>query len=141
MAYATKTTVSPEKSRLEIERTLMRYGAANFYYGSEPTRILIGFKVANRMIRIEMPLPDGKRMTPKSVEQVIRSRWRALALVIKAKLEAVSIGISTIEKEFLAYVMTADGSTVGAKLAPLLESEYQTGRPARFLLAPAEVAE
>ena len=38
-------------------------------------------------------------------EQEIKSRWRALALVVKAKLEAVECGISTLENEFLAFIV------------------------------------
>jgi hypothetical protein len=49
----------------------------------------------------------------KAWEQVTRQRWRALALVIKAKLEAVTSGISTFEAEFLANTMLPDGRTVG----------------------------
>jgi hypothetical protein len=33
MAFAEKTTVSSDKSRAEIERTLSRYGASSFMYG------------------------------------------------------------------------------------------------------------
>lgn len=31
--YASQTTVSPDRSRAEIERTLSRYGATGFMYG------------------------------------------------------------------------------------------------------------
>lgn len=34
MAYAENTSVSSEKSRAEIERTLQKYGADQFMYGS-----------------------------------------------------------------------------------------------------------
>ena len=36
-------------------------------------------------------------------EQACRQRWRALALVIKAKLEAIDAEISTFEEEFLPF--------------------------------------
>jgi hypothetical protein len=52
---------------------------------------------------------------------------KALSLVVKAKLEAVEAGISTVEREFLADVLLADGSTVGAWAAPQLALVYERG--------------
>lgn len=46
-------------------------------------------------------------------EQACRASWRALLLVVKAKLEAVEAGIVTFEDEFLAYTMKPDGETIG----------------------------
>ncbi|HLA14639.1 MAG TPA: hypothetical protein VJZ25_06405, partial [Gemmatimonadaceae bacterium] len=39
--YASTTTVSSAQSRAEIEKTLDRYGATSFAYGSEQTRAMI----------------------------------------------------------------------------------------------------
>ncbi|MFI4881401.1 MAG: hypothetical protein ACIAQU_02325 [Phycisphaerales bacterium JB064] len=50
-------------------------------------------------------------------EQACRSKWRALYLVMKAKLVAVDEGISTIEREFLPDVVTEDGTTVERRIA------------------------
>ena len=41
--YARETTVSAEKSRGEIERTLRHYGADQFLYGWEDGKGIIGF--------------------------------------------------------------------------------------------------
>jgi hypothetical protein len=38
MKYAAQTSVSVEKSRAEIERTLVRYGATKYAFFSEQTR-------------------------------------------------------------------------------------------------------
>ena len=58
-----------------------------------------------------------------------------LLLVIKAKLEAVASGISTIEKEFLADIVMPDGSTVNEWMRPqfalMLERDAM---PKHFLL-------
>lgn len=43
MNYAQNTEVSVEKSRAEIERTLQRYGATKFMYGSDTNRAVIAF--------------------------------------------------------------------------------------------------
>ena len=61
-------------------------------------------------------------------------RWRALALVIKAKLEAVECGIAEFEAEFLAYTLLPDGSTVYEQAAPMVERAYLDGRMPPLLL-------
>ena len=60
-------------------------------------------------------------------EQACRSRWRALYLIIKAKLEAIEAGISTVEREFFYDVVLPDGRTAGEFLAPQIEAAYETG--------------
>jgi hypothetical protein len=141
MAYAENTTVSTEKSRAEIERILQRYGADSFMYGWDQQRAIVGFQAEGRQLRfvVEMPLRTERRFThhPKGArtstaaynawEQACRQRWRALALVIKAKLEAVEAGISEFEAEFLANIMLPDGSTVGDWVRPQVEQAYLTG--------------
>jgi len=56
--YAQNTNVSSELSRLEIEKTLIRYGANGFAYATGPGRALIGFKLNGRQVRFLLPLPD-----------------------------------------------------------------------------------
>lgn len=137
--YAADTQVSSEKSRAEIERTLRRYGATAFAYAWEAETAHVAFKMAGRQIRFRLPLPDRNSpefiLTPTgraraesaaddAYEQAIRQRWRALALVIKAKLEAVESGISTVEDEFLAHIALPDGRTVSDWLGPQLAAVY-----------------
>ena len=55
-------------------------------------------------------------------QQACRQRWRALALVIKAKLEAVETGIATFEQEFLAYIVLPNGQSVGDTAIPAIEA-------------------
>ena len=128
MTYASNTTVSTDKSRAEIERTLQRYGASSFGYGWEDDRAAIAFTAQDRQVRFVLALPDKndrrfthteakgiKRPPSQAAEQwekACRQRWRALALVVKAKLEAIEAGISTFEDEFMAHVVLPDGSTV-----------------------------
>ena len=52
---------------------------------------------------------------------------RALLLVIKAKLEAVTAGISTIETEFLANIVLPDNTTAGEWMLPQIDRAYCTG--------------
>lgn len=130
--YAEGTEVSTYRSREEIERTLRRYGADRFSYGWDgDTRAIVGFRVKSIQVRLEVAMPDKSdfRLTPtgrdraetqieQAWEQACRQRWRALALVIKAKLEAVEAGISTIEAEFLAHVVLPGGMRVIDEIGP-----------------------
>lgn len=139
MKYAEKTEVPSEKSRMEIEKTLTRYGATGFMYGWQEDKALIAFTMAGRSIRFLLPLPDKKakaithyrhssgNMLPRSAkaaegawDQACRQRWRAMALCIKAKLEAVECGITTFEHEFLAHFLAGDGRTIGDHVIPQL---------------------
>jgi hypothetical protein len=61
-------------------------------------------------------------------EQATRQRWRALALAIKAKLEAVQCGITTLEEEFLAHIVINGGETIGEAMVPRL-GEIASGAP------------
>jgi hypothetical protein len=140
--YAANTEVSTDRSRAEIERTLQRYGATGFLYGWKNDHAILGFEMNGRQLRFTMALPDrqaddfqktptGKTRTPRAAqeawEQATRQRWRALALVIKAKLEAVESGIATFEEEFLAYILLPSGQTVGQWMLPQVERAYLTG--------------
>lgn len=147
--YASETNVSVEKSRMEIERTLARYGADAFAYFSEANRAMVAFRIANRQVKFILALPEknrrefthhsrGMRTADAALaawEQACRQRWRALALVIKAKLEAVAAGITTVEDEFLAHTVLPDGSTFGEWAKPQLEIAYERGAmPTNLLL-------
>lgn len=56
--YAADTSVSTDRSRAEIESVLRRYGADAFMYGWEAGRVIIGFQMAGRRIRMQLHLPD-----------------------------------------------------------------------------------
>lgn len=143
MRYAAETNVDAGQSRAEIERTLQRYGANGFMYGWQGTRALVGFEMAGRQIRFELSMPDpsarefthtpsrGQRRTEKQrqseYEKATRQRWRALSLVIKAKLEAIESGIATFEQEFLAYIALPSGETIGQRTIPQIQAAYAGG--------------
>lgn len=55
--YAAQTNVSSELSRLEIEKTLIRYGAEGFAYATTQGRAIIGFSMNERQIKFILPLP------------------------------------------------------------------------------------
>jgi hypothetical protein len=68
-----------------------------------------------------------QQIAGRMTEQAVRQRWRALALVIKAKLEAFESGIETFEQAFLANILLPDGQTVGQWMVPQVEQAYLTG--------------
>lgn len=156
MRYAANTTVSSEKSRGEIERVLVRYGARAFSYGWEDrggdALAAVGFRTDERSIRFMIPMPSREefRFTPargterspaaidKEFDQACRQRWRALLLVIKAKLEAVDAGISTFEEEFLAHIVMPNGQTVSQMALPEIAKAYRGGQAPRLLLSAGE---
>jgi hypothetical protein len=144
--YASSTNVSSELSRLEIEKTLIRYGAENFAYATAQGKALIGFTMFNRQIKFLLPLPikndfaltpTGRERTENSQyeawEQACRQRWRALNLVIKAKLEAVECGISVFEDEFMSNIVLPGGQTVGDFMKPQIDKAYEIGLPPAML--------
>lgn len=144
MAYAEKTSVSVLKTKADIEDLIQKAGAGQFVSGFKENMAVIGFTLDNRQIRFILPLPDKqdktfwytperhskrtKQQAYTAWEQACRSRWRALYLIIKAKLEAVESGISTIEREFFYDVVLPDGRTIGEFMAPQLETVYETGQ-------------
>lgn len=134
--YARETEVPVERTKVDIEKTLTRYGATAFMYGATQERAVVQFELEQRRIRISLTLPQssdhsvayspaGKYRTATqrqaALEQERRSLWRSLLLVIKAKLEAVDAGISTIEQEFLAFVVLPNGQTVDEWVGPQIQ--------------------
>ncbi len=140
--YAAETRVPVENSRAEIERTLGRYGCDQFISGWDRDVAMIQFRHQGVYVKITLPLPDPEAFEhtasgrvrhdlgdrQRAWEQACRTQWRALLLIIKAKLEAITAGISTFEREFLADVMLSDGSTVGKRIVPQLAAHYSSGK-------------
>lgn len=149
--YAYQTLVPVDRSRSEIERTLMRYGADRFAYARDGQTTVIGFRFRGRVIKLILKLPDPKDfeltatglkrrndVALKDWERACRQQWRALQLVIKAKLEAVDSGIATFEDEFLAYTCLPDGSSVSDFMQSQIEKAIDTGKMPKGLLMEAK---
>jgi len=146
--YAGNTKVSVEKSQAELKTILRKYGADRFGTMEESTQAFLMFEFKGLTFQMTVPLPgrneftktDGGRQRSSSttidamMDQAIRSRWRALILVVKAKLEAIEIGISTIEKEFLAFVVMPDGRQFADHMLPELHKAVASGQMPKLLL-------
>ncbi len=149
MAYATDTSVSVEKSRGELESILSRYGASKFGYMTDDVRAIIAFQAHGKFVKFILPLPSeqdfmtdgrgGKRSAAvrlRARDKACRSRWRALCLCVKAKLEAVECGIASFETEFLAHFVMPGGKTFGEIAIPQIEEASRTGKmPALQLMS------
>lgn len=139
--YAAGTTVSPEKSRAELDTLLGKHGATSRGVFSDGEKGVAGvaFCLASRRYKVEVPMPTresikahfAKHGWPRNrstleildaaVVQGERERWRGLLLLVKAKLETVRMGVSTIEREFLANLVLPNGDTGARYLAAVLE--------------------
>lgn len=133
MAYASRTDVPIDRSRNEIEQTLKKYGADRFAYFTDADRAIVVFEAKERRIRFDLPVPKA---SDKKGEQLQRSRWRALLLCIKAKLESVDSKIETFEEAFLAHVVLPDGMTVMQHTHARIEQSYKGGEMTPLLPAP-----
>ena len=128
--FAAQTRVSSDQTRVEIERTLSRYGATAFAYMSIQGRAVIAFEAAKRHIKITVPLPSSD--DEKSKQQA-RQRWRALLLVIKAKLESVESEIETLEEAFYANIVMPDGRTIYEATRESVALAYDGGKVQKLL--------
>lgn len=151
--YAHRTTVSVERSVAEIRRVLEKHACSGFMYGEQNGRAGIAFVARGSTVRIGIPLPNiqdaefsktatgrkrGAGQAKLLYDGEVRRRWRVLTIAVKAKLELVSAGISSIEREFLADVVGPDNVTVGERLLPQLESFRRTGQIPRLLPGSTE---
>lgn len=135
--YAHQTAVPVDRSRAEIERLLMKRGATGFVFGHTDGHAMLGFEmkttdadgdIAMRRLRFLMPMPTQSRsMTEARVKAETRRRWRALLLVLKAKLEAVASQIVTFDQEFLAHIVVEGNTTVGDRFVPALSRAIKEG--------------
>lgn len=156
MAFAERTEVPIAKTKGEIDGLLRKHRATGFGTFEEADRALIVFQMKDRRIRFDLPLPKAsdRRFTvapnhrqrsagaaTAAWEQACRSRWRALFLCIKAKLESIESGIETFDDAFLAHIQMPDGRTVGEHVKPNVAIAYQGGDMKNLLPSPAHTKE
>jgi hypothetical protein len=134
--YAEGTTVTVESSRGEITGILAKHGCDRMAWGTEPEGDTLQFVLKGKQFRFKIERPtaeslykrweaDGDktahqlRYLPNDTQVAAewRRRWRAHVLLIKAKLEFIEGGDTTLEQEFLPYAVMKDGRTVGELIA------------------------
>jgi hypothetical protein len=142
--FAEGTSVSVSRSREEIKKNLKRHGATGFLYGDQGNRAAIAFEMNDRRYRMELMYPSPDSFNPghnqystrlshaervaNAWEREKQRLWRGLALLVKAKLEAVASGISTLEEELLSYTVMPNDQTVGEWIEPQLDEVYRSGK-------------
>lgn len=145
-----------ERSIAEIDRLVEKYGAEEFGYMREPGRVIITFRVAGRVwVKIPLPLPKkdapeivytptGRERGPydqaEAYRKAVRQRMRAAVLMVKARLEAIDLGIETLEMAFMPYLLLPSGETMTEHIMPQLHEMYDTGRMPRALLGGVALA-
>lgn len=151
MAYAENTSVSVERSLIEIVSLVKKAGAARVAQMEDVRALAIQFFLTDRMLRFRVPLPVAEDMPvrdsgnnryidiplaarQKKADAIRKQRARALLLVIKAKLESVESGVETFDEAFLPNIVMSDGLTVWERVGEPLALEYQTGKSMPFLL-------
>ncbi len=149
--YAAATDVSPERSKLEIEQILSKYGASSFASGWQGNTAAIIFEAHGRRVKFVLPFPtlEDREVTHRKhdgwqgptadqknqrLAQEVRRRWRCLVLAIKAKLEVVESGIATFEEEFLAHIVLPNGEPVGSWMGPQIQKAYETAQMPSLLM-------
>lgn len=123
--YAEGTAVDVEKSRAEMIGTLGRYAVRKFGWDQDPVEgDALFFELGGKAYRMMVRKPKAADFeynpripTATLVEREWRRRWRAVAMLLKMKLEFADSGDSTIENELMAYMVLQDGSTLGEAIA------------------------
>jgi hypothetical protein len=160
--FAATTSVAVEKSKAELERLLVKHGAAQYGTAHDDLNgfAVVYFALGGRHIRLQIPIPKfdawpdpklpyQKKKTPQmwlrwgeatrmqwvreQWEQACRQRWRCMLLIVRAKLELIGMQLSTVEREFLADITLPDGRSVGEWLRPGIEKAYLGGAMPRML--------
>ena len=163
MGYAKGTSVDVAKSRAEIDALLTKYKASSvgILNDIEHDRAVIAFGLGGARFRLEMPLPcladvdrevlkirparwsylnESQRREWKDarVMQLHRERWRAILLLIKSKLAVVDIGLSSVEREFMADLVLPGGQRAEVVFAEAIRRGLDAGVSAPLLLEDGE---
>lgn len=161
-SYAAGTIVSAEKSRAELDTILSRHGATNRGIQCDDERgiAMAAFVINGHKYRIDIPMPVLTMDLPaterprgwadwtsarrseyvaKHWQQACRERWRTLVLTVKAKLEIARLGVSSIEREFLADLVLIGGDTMHQHVGAMLEQAARGIGDGRMMLALPEM--
>lgn len=152
--YAKQTAISASGSIAEIQRTVERFGADAFAFSQHAKGGTIGFRFHNRTVRFDVELPDrnapcftetegGQHRSPrkrkpeaalKEWEAACRSKWRSLALLIKALVVAIEDGLIDFDRAFMHDIVMPNGRTVGSTLLPDVQRMVESGKQSPLFL-------
>ena len=141
--YAAGTSVTTDRSRTEVEKLLKCHGATGFIcaWDDEADTEVLMCRIQGRMLRFNVTKPQIQNfmyteqgrprmaaLAEKARMAEYRRRWRALLLLVKAKLEAIAAEVSTFDREFLADMCLSTGDTVGQWMGTQLDAVYMEGK-------------
>lgn len=118
--YAEGTTVSVDRSRAELRRILVNHGVLRLAWASEPAGDIIQFEYGGQLFRLRVAYPTAGDLAttrrPRNLRAALeaewRRRWRAIVLLIKAKLEFADGETTSLFRELLPYAVLTDGRTL-----------------------------
>ena len=126
--YAWLTTVPVEQSRAEMMTLLAKHEVRKLATTHDSdTGDGIQFVLGDRQYRFFIPKPraqevermgydslywKGGQTWTLAIDAEWRRRWRAMLMLWKVKLDAIAAGDATLDAEFLAYAVMADGRTL-----------------------------
>lgn len=127
--FAAKTKVPVDKTRLEIERLVKKYGAKGFVSGWHGAQARIEFLCSDRHIRLSVTVTDADRDA--------QQKWRTLLLMVKAKLAGVDAKIVSFEQAFVGdIVLPETGKTVWETAREPIRLQY-SGKNVELLPGPS----
>jgi hypothetical protein len=116
--YAEDTDVSVSKSQGEIRDMLRKAGAGRIAIMDElDGSAVIMFEHGSRGYKLAIAA-DPKAKNPAQEE---RRRWRVLVLLVKAKVNSVIEGVTTIEREFFADTVLPSGKSLLEEARPAID--------------------
>lgn len=131
--YAEGTKVPVEASRGELTGILAKHGVQRMAWMTEPGGDVLQFELEGNAYRFKIDRPtldevrdryvaEGGRWNlvydeQAKVDAEWRRRWRAHVLLLKAKLEFVAGGDTTLENEFMPALVVKGGKTLAEVIA------------------------
>lgn len=141
--YAATTSVSVDRSIVQIRQLVMRFGADKFAVATGTKTATVAFSYQGRPVKFDLSLPDQhderfqftetgrarrNRDAPLQVwERECRAKWRSLHLLLKALFVAIQDGLIDFDRAFMHDIVMPDGRTVGQKLLPAVQDAVSRG--------------
>lgn len=119
--YAEGTKVTVDSSRGEITGILAKHGVQRMGWMASPEGDQLMFELAGGSYRLDIRKPsmaEVRALYPNAYDHQAkldaewRRRWRANVLLLKAKLEFVAAGDTTLDRELMPFRLLKGGKTV-----------------------------
>jgi len=148
--YAAGTSVSVDRSIVQIRQLAMRFGADKFAVATGRKTATVAFAYQGRPVRFDLSLPSqddlsfqvtatGRKrrnsQAPREAwDRACREKWRSLHLLLKALFVAIEDGLLDFDRAFMHDIVMPDGRTVGQQLLPVVQGAIERGEVSAQLL-------